>query len=101
MLSFARRRPIRGRAAAIHQIRPMSKIVGGVMTWPGTTAADTNEVEGQDSMSTERSGASLRHLHTLLSAGAIGALADGPLLERFLAGRGDADSSAAFAALVE
>src|SRR5271170_4995114 len=46
-------------------------------------------------------GTSLRHLHTLLSAGAVGAVADAPLLERFLAGRGDADSSAAFAALVE
>ncbi len=52
-------------------------------------------------MSNEHWGASLRHLHTVLSAGAVGALADGPLLERFLAGRGDADSSAAFAALVE
>ena len=46
-------------------------------------------------------GHSLKHLHIILNAGAIGALGDGPLLERFLAGRGDADSSAAFAALVE
>ena len=46
-------------------------------------------------------GHSLKHLHIILNAGAIGALGDGPLLERFLAGRGDADSSAAFTALVE
>jgi DNA-directed RNA polymerase specialized sigma24 family protein len=46
-------------------------------------------------------GNSLKHLHIILNAGAVGALRDGPLLERFLAGRGDADSSAAFTALVE
>jgi len=52
-------------------------------------------------MANEHWGSALRHLHTVLSVGAVGALADGPLLERFLAGCGDADSSAAFAALVE
>jgi RNA polymerase sigma factor (sigma-70 family) len=52
-------------------------------------------------MANEHWGPALRHLHTVLTVGAIGALADGPLLERFRAGRDDADSSAAFAALVE
>ncbi len=42
-----------------------------------------------------------RHLQTVLGAGAVGDLSDGSLLERFLAGRGDSASSAAFAALVE
>jgi DNA-directed RNA polymerase specialized sigma24 family protein len=52
-------------------------------------------------MANQHRGAALRHRNTVLSAGAVGGLADGSLLERFLAGRGDADSSAAFAALVE
>ena len=52
-------------------------------------------------MVSQHRGAALRHLHTVLNAGAVGGLADGVLLERFLAGRGDADSSAAFAALLE
>ena len=43
----------------------------------------------------------LKHLRTVFTAGALGSLPDGRLLERFLAGRGDADSSSAFAALVE
>ncbi len=51
-------------------------------------------------MSANRIGA-LRHLRTVFEAGALGALADGALLERFLAGRGDEDSAAAFAALAE
>jgi RNA polymerase sigma factor (sigma-70 family) len=42
-----------------------------------------------------------RHLRNVLEAGAVGSLTDGVLLERFVAGRGDAKSSAAFAALVE
>ena len=52
-------------------------------------------------MATEHRGAALRHLHTVLNAGALGSLTDRALLERFLAGHGDADSSAAFAALLE
>ena len=52
-------------------------------------------------MASEHRIAGLRHLQTLLRAGAVGAMADRDLLERFLAGHGDADSSAAFAALVD
>jgi RNA polymerase sigma factor (sigma-70 family) len=52
-------------------------------------------------MATEHRGAALRHLHTVLNAGALGSLTDRALLERFVAGDGDADSSAAFAALLE
>ncbi len=39
-------------------------------------------------MTEHRVGAS-RHLRTVFAAGALGALADGALLERFRAGRGD------------
>jgi RNA polymerase sigma factor (sigma-70 family) len=52
-------------------------------------------------MSSENRNVALRHLQTLLSAGMLGSLPDRVLLERFLAGRGNADSSSAFAALVE
>ncbi len=52
-------------------------------------------------MQGEGRGGTLKHLQTVLTAGAIGSLADGVLLDRFLSGRGDADSSAAFAVLVE
>ena len=52
-------------------------------------------------MTNENWGPALRQLHTVLNAGALGTLADATLLERFLAGRGDDDSAAAFAALVE
>lgn len=41
------------------------------------------------------------HLGTVFAAGALGSLPDGDLLRRFLAGRGDADSAASFAMLVE
>ncbi len=51
-------------------------------------------------MSEYRVGAS-RHLRTVFESGALGSLADGALLDRFLAGRGDEDSAASFAALVE
>jgi RNA polymerase sigma factor (sigma-70 family) len=51
-------------------------------------------------MTERRSGAS-RHLRTVFEAGALGVLGDSALLERFLAGRGDEDSAAAFAALAE
>jgi hypothetical protein len=51
-------------------------------------------------MSEHRVGAS-RHLRTVFEAGALGLLADGQLLERFLAGRGDEDSAESFAALAE
>jgi RNA polymerase sigma factor (sigma-70 family) len=59
-----------------------------------------SEVWGEDAMTNEIWGPALKELRTVLSAGAMGTLADGVLLERFLAGRGNADSSAAFAALV-
>ncbi len=52
-------------------------------------------------MLSENRSAVLRHLQTVLTAGALGSLPDGMLLERFLKGRGDADSSSAFAVLVE
>jgi RNA polymerase sigma factor (sigma-70 family) len=52
-------------------------------------------------MATENRSVALRHLQTVLTAGAIGSLPDGALLDRFLSGRGDADSSSAFAVLVE
>ena len=52
-------------------------------------------------MLTENRGVALRQLRTVFTAGAIGSLPDGVLLERFLSGRGDADSSTAFAGLVE
>ncbi len=52
-------------------------------------------------MASENRSVALRHLQTLLTAGVLGSLTDRVLLERFLAGRGDADSSAAFAVLVE
>src|SRR5262245_1252208 len=42
-----------------------------------------------------------RQLRAVLEVGAVGNLTDGALLERFIAGRGDAASSAAFAALVD
>jgi RNA polymerase sigma-70 factor (ECF subfamily) len=51
-------------------------------------------------MSEHRVGAS-RHMCTVFEAGVLGSLADGQLLERFLAGRGDEDSAASFAALAE
>ena len=52
-------------------------------------------------MSDVQGDATLRHLQTVLGAGAVGDLVDGALLDRFVSGRGDASSSAAFAALVE
>ncbi len=52
-------------------------------------------------MASENRSVALRHLQTVFTAGAIGSLPDGVLLERFLSGRGNADSSAAFAVLVE
>jgi RNA polymerase sigma factor (sigma-70 family) len=52
-------------------------------------------------MASENRSVALRHLHTVFTAGAIGSLPDGVLLERFLSGRGNPDSSAAFAELVE
>ena len=52
-------------------------------------------------MASEHRSVALRHLETVLTAGAIGSLPDGVLLERFLSGRGDVDSSAAFAMLVQ
>ena len=51
-------------------------------------------------MAIERSDATLTHLRTLWSEGALGSLGDGDLLSRFVAQRGDA-AEAAFAALVE
>ncbi len=51
-------------------------------------------------MSEHRIGVS-RHIRTVFDSGALGSLADGALLERYLAGRGDEDSAAAFAALAE
>ena len=45
-------------------------------------------------------GIALKHLESVFTAGALGSLPDGRLLERFLSGRGDADSSLAFAALL-
>ncbi len=52
-------------------------------------------------MTSEHRGIASRHLRTVFNAGAVGSLADGQLLERYRAGRGDDDSAAAFAALVE
>ena len=52
-------------------------------------------------MTNENWGPALRQLHIVLNAGALGTLADANLLERFVLGRGDADSSAAFAAILE
>ncbi len=52
-------------------------------------------------MQGEGRGGMLKQLQTVLTAGAIGSLPDGVLLERFLSGRGNADSSAAFAVLVD
>ncbi len=51
-------------------------------------------------MAIERSDATLTHLRTLWSEGALGSLGDGDLLARFVVQRGDA-AEAAFAALVE
>ena len=51
-------------------------------------------------MSEHRIGAS-RYLRTVFEVGALGSLADGALLERFMAGQGDEDSAAAFAVLAE
>jgi RNA polymerase sigma factor (sigma-70 family) len=56
---------------------------------------------GAKEMTNESRGTALRQLQTVLSAGALGNLSDGALLDRFLSGRGDADSAAAFAELVE
>ncbi len=52
-------------------------------------------------MTSEHRGIASRHLCTVFNAGAVGSLTDGQLLERYRAGRGDDDSAAAFAALVE
>jgi RNA polymerase sigma factor (sigma-70 family) len=51
-------------------------------------------------MTRVRDRTALRHLRTLLNGGAVGAHADGPLLERFAAGA-DAEAELAFAMLVE
>jgi RNA polymerase sigma factor (sigma-70 family) len=51
-------------------------------------------------MAIKKNGAVRRHLHTLFNVGAIGALTDGQLLERFAAGTGE-PRELAFAALVE
>ena len=56
---------------------------------------------GAYAMANENRAGALKHLQTVLTAGALGSLPDGLLLERFLCGRGNADSSSAFAALVE
>ena len=48
-------------------------------------------------MANENRAGALKHLHTVLTAGALGSLPDGLLLDRFLSGRGNADSSFAFA----
>ena len=58
-------------------------------------------IGGAIEMTNEMRGIALKQLQTVLNAGALGNLSDGALLERFLFGRGDADSAAAFAALVE
>ena len=75
------------------------------MSRPGrgtTGSVDRAKPGARTKWRVEHRGAALRHLHTVLSAGAIGSLGGrAACLERFLAGRGDADSSAAFAALVE
>ena len=51
-------------------------------------------------MAAKNSGNALLHLRTLFNVGAIGALSDGQLLERFATGRGE-PRELAFAALVE
>jgi RNA polymerase sigma factor (sigma-70 family) len=51
-------------------------------------------------MTRVRDRTALRHLRTLLNGGAVGAHADGPLLERFASGA-DAEAELAFAMLVE
>src|SRR5215472_13093097 len=51
-------------------------------------------------MAAKNSGDALLHLRTLFNVGAIGALSDGQLLERFAIGRGE-PRELAFAALVE
>jgi RNA polymerase sigma factor (sigma-70 family) len=51
-------------------------------------------------MGAGRNGAALRHLQALFSAGALGALTDGQLLDRFATGRGETGERA-FAVLVE
>ena len=51
-------------------------------------------------MAVKNSGNALLHLRTLFNVGAIGALSDGQLLERFATGRGE-PRELAFAALVE
>ncbi len=51
-------------------------------------------------MAAKNSGDALLHLQTLFNVGAIGALSDGQLLERFATGRGE-PRELAFAALVE
>ena len=51
-------------------------------------------------MAVKNSGDALLHLRTLFNVGAIGALSDGQLLERFATGRGE-PRELAFAALVE
>ena len=61
----------------------------------------THSLRSPREMQGEGRGETLKHLHTVFTAGALGTLPDGVLLERFLSGRGDADSSAAFAGLVE
>jgi hypothetical protein len=49
----------------------------------------------------KRKGLALQHPETVFTAGAVGSRPDALLLERFLAGPGNAESSSAFAALLE
>ena len=46
-------------------------------------------------------GTALKHLQTVFTAGALWIFPDGLLFDRFLGGRGDADSSSSFTVLVE
>ncbi len=50
-------------------------------------------------MASDRNGAALRSIHALFTAGTVGGLTDGKLLERFATGHGES-AELAFSALV-
>jgi RNA polymerase sigma-70 factor (ECF subfamily) len=76
------------------------KKAGGLCLDLGTNSKEIEAFGSQNEMLGDRRCTAGKQLETLLTAGALGSLTDGMLLERFLSGRGNADSSSAFAALV-
>ena len=79
----------------------LDKIVGGLPPDVGTTRVADRRRRGCKRDGERKSGHRAEAPANGLDAGALENLSDGALLERFLSGRGNADSASAFAALVE